>query len=313
MSSRQGRMGEASVRKQSSAMNKRKRGQKSGGKFDKRKKAFPTTGKKIDKRMKQLFRKRARQYNSDDENSEGEAKEKRIKPNFKPKGNLHINEDYDVENLERNQVSDDEDTDMQPGITKFTEGCRTFRVAFVKIMKKHIDDDLGPILSAHKKLVVAKLAEEEDEIKVKSEAKKVKQMVAEKGHVKPAKIINSHEKLLIGVATKGVVKLFNAVNKAQSAQRGLNPSRAKDAKVLKQRRKQVFFNELNKSSGQATEGDNKGSTSNGKAESEQPSWGPLRDTYMLTNPKLKDWDKMQDTTTADDIGMTSEDSSDDDE
>ena len=25
---------------------------------------------------------------------------------------------------------------------------------------------------------------------------------------------------------------------------------------------------------------------------EGPAWAPLRDNYMLTNPKLKDWDKM---------------------
>ncbi|KAJ0974773.1 hypothetical protein J5N97_016738 [Dioscorea zingiberensis] len=38
------------------------------------------------------------------------------------------------------------------------------------------------------------------------------------------------EKFLISAATKGVVKLFNAVNKAQNPQKGLNPSMSKDAK-----------------------------------------------------------------------------------
>ncbi|KAL8136672.1 hypothetical protein V2J09_002673, partial [Rumex salicifolius] len=307
ISSRQSRMGESAVTRRSSDMNKRKRGQKSGGKVDKRKRALPSPGKKIDKRMKQLFRKRARQYNSDDED-DGKAKDVPIKPKDKYKEKLYKNDDDDIGTLDQNELSDEEDTDMQPGITKFTEGCRAFRVAFVQTMKKHIDDDLGPILSAHKKLVIEKLAEEDDEKKAKSDSKKEKQMVAEKGHVKPANYLDSHEKFLIGVATKGVVKLFNAVNKAQTAQKGLNPSRTKDAKVLKQRRKQVFLKELSKSSGQSTEGANKALTSNGKDESEQPSWGPLRDTYMLTNPKLKDWDKMQDTTAADDIGMMSEDS-----
>lgn len=28
-------------------------------------------------------------------------------------------------------------------------------------------------------------------------------------------------------------------------------------------------------------------------EDEAPAWAPLRDNYMLTNPKLKDWDKKQ--------------------
>lgn len=37
--------------------------------------------------------------------------------------------------------------------------------------------------------------------------------------------------------------------------------------------------------------------SSGSADGEVPSWAPLRDNYMLTNPKLKDWDKMQVTST----------------
>ena len=28
-------------------------------------------------------------------------------------------------------------------------------------------------------------------------------------------------------------------------------------------------------------------------EEEAPAWAPLRDNYMLANPKLKDWDKKQ--------------------
>ena len=34
------------------------------------------------------------------------------------------------------------------------------------------------------------------------------------------------------------------------------------------------------------------STSKGEEDSNQPAWAPLRDSYMLTNSKLKDWDKM---------------------
>lgn len=34
-------------------------------------------------------------------------------------------------------------------------------------------------------------------------------------------------------------------------------------------------------------------SSTGAADSEPPAWAPLRDNYMLTNSKLKDWDKMQ--------------------
>ncbi|CDP16010.1 unnamed protein product [Coffea canephora] len=111
------------------------------------------------------------------------------------------------------------------------EVVRLFRLAFKKITKKTASTDHdGPVLSAHKKLVAEKLADEEAERKVKGEAKKEKHLVEGKGHVKPANYLDSLEKHLIGVATRGAVKLFNAVNKAQHSQRGLNPSRSKDEK-----------------------------------------------------------------------------------
>lgn len=34
-------------------------------------------------------------------------------------------------------------------------------------------------------------------------------------------------------------------------------------------------------------------TSSNPNEDEAPAWAPLRDNYMLANPKLKDWDKKQ--------------------
>ncbi|XP_039850012.1 uncharacterized protein LOC120708699 isoform X1 [Panicum virgatum] len=71
---------------------------------------------------------------------------------------------------------------------------------------------------------------------------------AEKGHVIPKDHLDSKEKELIKIATKGVVRLFifpmnfpaaddsvvrlfNAVTKAQKPRKDLNPSRTKDAKA----------------------------------------------------------------------------------
>ncbi|OAY77001.1 RRP15-like protein [Ananas comosus] len=192
-----------------------------------------------------------------------------------------------------------EDTSRR-GITRFDEGCRAFRVAFSKIMKKKLPyDALGPMLSAHKKLVVEKLAEEEAEHKAKGDAKKEKILASEKGHVKLASFLDAKEKSLIKIATKGVVRLFNEVSKAQISQRGLNPSRTKVAKELAKQRKQTFSPELKKSSTQG-HGDHlpfnssKLSNSVEKENDDEPGWAPLRDSYMLTSSKLKDWDKMPD-------------------
>ncbi|KAK7332968.1 hypothetical protein VNO80_29727 [Phaseolus coccineus] len=292
---------------------------------------------KIDQKMKKLFRKRAREYNSDDEEDEATVTAASETRRLASVTNKRIEED-DIESEDQsgdegaagplkksnknatdvnNHSSDDEGEDeneIQPGITKFTEGCRAFKMAFRNVMKKSIPDDmLGPILSAHKKLVIEKLGEEEAERKIKGEAKKEKQTLAEKGHVKPATYLDSHEKFLISVATKGVVKLFNAVNKAQTAQKGLNPSRTKEAKEIRKRTKQAFFSELGKPSLPSIGATTKVNEGTGKVDDQQPAWAPLRDNYMLTSSKLKDWDKMPDKNVSDDMGRTSEDSSSDED
>ncbi|KAG8081843.1 hypothetical protein GUJ93_ZPchr0014g47159 [Zizania palustris] len=122
------------------------------------------SSKPSDKFLK-LLRKRARDYNSDDDEPLSEEEE---------------------------EVSCSED-ESAIGFARFEEGCKAFRVAFSKVMAKNLPDDplvpfplinhhhlsplmhttdpnsltrlpsatvLGPILSAHKKLVVAKLAED---------------------------------------------------------------------------------------------------------------------------------------------------------
>ncbi|MED6126899.1 hypothetical protein PIB30_082904 [Stylosanthes scabra] len=314
---------------------KRKLGKKQGHK-KKLKTMEPPHGQKkvkVDKKMKRLFRKRAREYNSDDDEDEEENEATVPTTTNKHNGDQLDSEEpsEDEGKIEGgrkrlnknatdgdNEFSEDEggeeDGVVQPGIMKFTEGVRAFKIAFRNIINKSVSDDLlGPILSGHKKLIADKLAEEETERETKGEAKKEKQKLAEKGHVKPANYIVPHEKFLISVATKGVVKLFNAVNKAQSAQKGLDPSRAKDAKEIKKRTKAAFFSELGKPSFTATGTSAKANAHTGKVEEEQPAWAPLQDNYMLTSSKLKNWDKMPDKSVSDDVGRASEDSSSDED
>ncbi|CAK9151844.1 unnamed protein product [Ilex paraguariensis] len=311
---------------------KRKVGHKKGSKTKKKLKMLQGNGEekvRINQKMKKLFRKRVRDYNSDDDDDSAPVIED-VSGQLNDKKEVSDGHSSDEEREnhgdvgEENEVSEDDEIVIQPGITKFTEGCKAFRMAFKKITKTSVSDDvLGPVLSAHKKLVVEKLAEEDVKRKVKGEAKKEKHLVGEKGHAKPANFLDLYEKFLIGVATKGdfqfpmciaglsVVKLFNAVNKSQNAQKGLNPSRSNDAKAIRKQRKEAFFSELGNTS-QFTRAPAKIAASTGPADGEGPAWAPLRDNYMLTNSMLKDWDKMPDTRVADDFGMPADSSSDDD-
>ncbi|KAF8107280.1 hypothetical protein N665_0124s0072 [Sinapis alba] len=296
---------------------KRRVGLKNGGKSkNKKSKTHPPSSDrfKLTQKKKKLFQKRARDYNSDEDEEEDESKkapEVTIREKIFSDANMGPNYDEveeEEEGSDKDENSDGEDHgEIQSGITRFgnDDGCNAFKMAFKSIMKSKGDDALGPVLSAHKHLIAQKLADEEAEKKAKGQARKAKYLVAEKGHVKPANHLESHEKILIGVATKGVVKLFNAVNKAQHAQKGLNASRSKDAKVLKKRRKEAFFSEL----GKAPRTDSKAQKSSNTNEDEAPAWAPLRDNYMLANPKLKDWDKKQDTREGDDFAPMSGDES----
>lgn len=244
-----------------------------------------------------LLRKRARDYNSDDEDEAGDDRQQEHLPN--PQRRVDEDDDEALSHSEPEE-GEDEDEDEEEGasssaVTRFEQGCRAFRVAFLKIMAKKLPDDpLGPILSAHKTLVAAKLAEEVEEHKPKREARKEKRVAAEKGHVIPKDHLDSKEKELIKVATKGVVRLFNAVSKAQKSRKDLNPSRTKDAKVIAKERKNTFLAELKVPSHQDKKRNISSNFSKHAVKDEdEPAWAPLRDTYMLGS-KLKDWDKMKD-------------------
>lgn len=283
-------------------------------------KPFPQP-KNPSQKMKKLFKKRVRAYSSDGEEEE-EEEEEEVKAQEEA-----VLEDDDESKEEEAKEDDGSDDDLQNhredgydlGITKFAEGCSAFRTAFRKSINSHLPNDpLGPILAAQKKLVAEKLLEEETERKTKGEAKKEKHLAGEKGHVKPANFLDTKEKLLISIATKGVVKLFNAVNKAQNPQKGLNPSRSRDAKELAKRRKQTFLSELEKSTPGTTDSSSafnssKFTKSVNKENEDEPGWAPLRDSYMLNSSKAKDWNKMADPAAVADQGTLPFDGSSDED
>lgn len=119
-------------------LRKRKSGHKKGNKAKKKQKQFQGIKErvKIDPKMKKFLRKKARDYNSDDEEEDESAH-----GIGDEKVSLHDNDKQDFGIEVEGPENEDEDDEIQPGITKFSEGCRAFRIAFMSIMKKSVSDD----------------------------------------------------------------------------------------------------------------------------------------------------------------------------
>lgn len=102
--------------------------------------------RKPDKKMRKLFRKRAREYNSDEED-EGDEEIPEEDPPSDEEEEDEGEKDLDAgDDGSGDSDGDDEDGEgVQHGITRFFEGCRAFKVAFMKIIKRHIPDD--PLVS----------------------------------------------------------------------------------------------------------------------------------------------------------------------
>ncbi|OEL23572.1 hypothetical protein BAE44_0015411 [Dichanthelium oligosanthes] len=131
-----------------------------------------------------LLQKRAHDYNSDDDEEGDDEKQEHPPSPRRRRRNDDDGEDGEDGVEEALSHSDQEEEDEEEegvstsAVTRFEQGCRAFPVAFHKIMAKKLPEDpLGPILSAHKKLVAAKLAEEAEDHKPKREARKEKRVV----------------------------------------------------------------------------------------------------------------------------------------
>lgn len=112
--------------------------------------------------------------------------------------------------------------------------------------------------------------------------KRAKLELKHRGHVKPqprGQNIESDmlERRLHNTATKGVVRLFKAVCKAQEDAEKAKTMRRKDALISKSK----FLEEL------------RGSTKSTAAEETTNKASFLRDNFMLGGNKMKDWEKEQ--------------------
>jgi hypothetical protein len=197
----------------------------------------------------------------------------------------------------------------------------TFARAFARIMDgaapKGAADGAAPILAGSKSLAKRK-AEDAEEAKADRAAKKLRHEMRQRGHVAPPRrgedpAADAREKALQRTATRGVVRLFNAVSKAQRRLRDAEAatgSRGKAARLGKA----SFLAELRsaKAGGAGGEalvasargqdagaGGGEGSDGEGAA-----GWDVLKDgfTGLQGGNKMKDWDRRQEEAAAAPVG-----------
>ncbi|XP_078354981.1 RRP15-like protein [Oculina patagonica] len=118
----------------------------------------------------------------------------------------------------------------------------------------------------------------------------------EKDHVKPDGSTMDYEKNLARIATRGVVKLFNAVSKHQKEMESKlqsAPTEAKKSKVVESMSKSAFLDMLKSSSDKdRTQEINKEekTEANDRSATDNSSWNILRDDFMM-GAKMKDWNR----------------------
>ncbi|KAH7281794.1 hypothetical protein KP509_36G063200 [Ceratopteris richardii] len=209
---------------------------------------------------------------------------------------------------------DSEEEHAEDGNTMKRDGSTAFGRAFQRIMKRKlassgIDEATGPILSAHKQLLAKKLEAADEGQKTRKESKKEKQALRERGHVVPAPSCTAKEKELMKLATRGVVKLFNAVNRVQSVQDCVKATKSRETKDVLKWSKSTFLAMLQDGNGSNPSMQKGLYDKKEVAADHQRGWSALQDTFMLGKTKLKDWDKKQDKNDAvEGMGGTTDDS-----
>lgn len=192
-------------------------------------------------------------------------------------------DDEDNEDEDEDENDDEEETLARPVSSHMMGMSR----AFQSLVGDDEDEDAAAtaseMLPKSRKQYTDELEAKADEKKRRA-IKKAKIELKERGHVKPkprGRDIESDmmERRLHNTATKGVVRLFNAVGKAQRDAEKAKKMRRKDALISKtQFLEELRGGEKNKSS-EATEKSSKASF--------------LNDDFMLGSGKMKDWDKEQ--------------------
>lgn len=219
-----------------------------------------------------------------------------------------VNDDNGVDDDEHQPSPSGRHEDSRPASRSNARDLKATGVARAAARLLETDDpDGGLAILSKSKSVAKRQREEAAESNADKAAKKMRLEMKQRGHVAVPKRgedppHDANEKALLKTATRGVVRLFNAVSKAQRDQKDalVGGSRSRVAKLDKA----SFLAELRGAGGEkktatalpagtgpATAAPAKPAPSQAAAS----GWGVLSDSFGLqSGAKMKDWDKQDD-------------------
>eukprot|EP00741_Cyanophora_paradoxa_P003507 tig00000711_g3405.t1 len=165
-----------------------------------------------------------------------------------------------------------------------------FAAALNRILKKKVKAGKEPVLAARTK-DKQKREEERAEHNLKRDVRKEKKRLLDKDHVVPTNETLDFEKALRRIATRGVVKLFNAVSKQQKTIEEGQSKYSINTKVEKAT-KQQFLSMLRDDGGAPAKAGGRSISVSAAMPAGTTSWSVVRDEAPGAAPtRMRDFDK----------------------
>ncbi|ORX64163.1 Rrp15p-domain-containing protein [Anaeromyces robustus] len=163
-------------------------------------------------------------------------------------------------------------------------------IALASVMSRILNTDTNekPILAKAKE-IEQKIEDEKLDYKARKAITAERKKLEEKDRVIPDYTTFEYEKKLRKLATRGVVKLFNAIKTAQEKSNEVH-TLVTNKKPKVEVAKKSFMDMLQESNKRKTETNEKTSNKKENSDSKEPAWNVFSDSYGM-NASIKDWDK----------------------
>jgi len=196
-----------------------------------------------------------------------------------------IDSDDDDDDEMNDELSDDDDENEK------NTDAQGRNIALASVMSRILNTDTNekPILAKAKE-IEQKIEDEKLDYKARKALTAERKKLEEKDRVIPDYTTFEYEKKLRKLATRGVVKLFNAIKTAQEKSNEVH-TLVTNKKPKVEVAKKSFMDMLQETNKQKSANEKASDNNNNdNSESKEPAWNVFSDNYGM-NASIKDWDK----------------------